>query len=48
MFQTLGPGETVHARFTLRFGAAADTRDVTAEIAYFAARAPARVRIRAI
>lgn len=44
-FRQLGPGQTAHAIFTVKCEAADQLQDLTAHIAYMAARVPARVRL---
>jgi hypothetical protein len=47
-FASVQPGETARASFTIRMPADTDDRLISADIAYFAARAPARLRITSI
>jgi len=47
-FGALRPGETVRATFTIRLEDEAALRDLTADIAYFAARVPAHLRLKGI
>lgn len=48
LFGALRPGQTVRATFTVRLYAETALRGLTADIAYSAARVPARLRLKAI
>ncbi len=48
MFESLEPGQTVHATFYVRFPEETEPHGVAAEISYFTDRAPAHLRLRDI
>lgn len=48
MFGAVRPGETVRATFTVQLGETAKARSITADIAYYAAGAPAHLRLKPI
>ncbi len=48
MFTSLGPGQSVSAKFTVYLPAVSDVLPLTADIAYFAARVPAHLRLHPI
>jgi hypothetical protein len=47
-FGTVQPGETARASFTVRLSSEAPVPEISADIAYFAARAPAHLRMKSL